>query len=401
MKIQTIDSQIRHAGHFVLGPTFAKCSDGSMLMTASISNGSDSGVGNMQWRSYDEGESWTEEGFVERSFQCDHLGSMKKVGGNAALYADEKAGVLLFTSNEGYWNRNRFDSTKRCYHPFYRLSFDNGHTWSDKIYLITEGHTLEEPIKDVRYGRNFTLSMASQTLRADDGALLVALQTQMTDEEDNLIEPAGFHFFECGALRATWDGESLTYRWDFGEYVQVTPEESLRGVFEPTFARLRENTYIMVMRNSNMGREGVIGQKFYSVSTDNGWTWSRPQPLTYDDGSTMYASSSVPKLFAHSNGKLYYIGIINAENPKGNEPRYPLAIAELDRETCTIVKDTVTILDTRRPSHEAQGKVKHIVDYSNHGVYEDSAGRLIVYAPYREDLHTWECGLNRYEITLS
>ncbi len=386
MEIKITENQIRYDGYALIGPTFAKCTDGSMLMTASISNGSDSGVGNMQWRSMDEGLHWTEEGYLERSFQCNHDGSMKKVGGNAALYRDDAADVLLFTSNEGYWNRNQFDSTKRCYRPFYRLSFDNGNTWSDKIYIITEGHTLDNPIPDVVYGRNFTLSMASQTLRADDGALLVALQTQMTDENGHLIEPAGFHFFECGALRAVWQPDTLTYRWSFGSYVQVTPAESMRGLFEPTFARLRENTYIMVMRNSNMSREHVIGQKFYSLSQDNGQTWSTPQPLTYDDGSTMYSASCVPKLYAHSNGKLYFIGVINEHNPSGNDPRYPLVIAELDRDTCTIVKNSVTVIDTCRSTTER-------FDYSNHGVYEDSNHRLIVYAPFRG-------GLNRYAITV-
>lgn len=371
-----------------------------MIMTASLANGSDSGVGNMQWRSIDEGETWVQEGFVERSFQCDPYGSMKKVGGNAALFADDKAGVILFTSNEGYWNKNQFQSTKQCYRPFYRLSYDNGYTWSDKNYIITEGHTPDNPIQDVVYGRNMTLSMASQTLRADDGALLVALQTQMVDENGDLIEPAGFHFFECGALRAEWQSETLSYRWNMSRYVQVTPKESLRGVFEPTFARLGENTYIMVMRNSNMERDAVIGQKFYSISEDNGKTWSIPKPLTYDDGTTMYSSSCVPKLLPHSNGKLYFIGVINDRNPSGNLPRYPLAIAELDRETCTIIKSSVAIIDTERPSHKIQGKTTHLIDYSNHGVYEDSQHRIIVYAPYRDDLSKWESALNRYEITL-
>ncbi len=400
MNIKTIENRIRYGGRnivSILGPTFAKCSDGSMIMTASVSNGSDSGVGNMQWRSNDEGEHWTEEGFIERSFQCDHLGSMKKVGGNAALYTDDKAGVILFTSNEGYWNRNNFESTKRCYRPFYRLSFDNGHTWTDKIYIITEGHTLENPIKDVVYGRNFTLSMASQTLRADDGALLVALQTQMTDESGNLIEPSGFHFFECGALRAAWNADTLSYSWTFGDYVSVTPRESMRGVFEPTFGRLKDNTFVMVMRNSNHGDESVVGQKFYSVSSDNGQTWSRPKPLTYDDGSTMYSCSSSPKLFAHSNGKLYYVGIINDKNPSGNSPRYPLAIAELDRNGCTIIKDSVTLIDTARQHHYNAEKGIYTTDYSNHGIYEDSKHRLIVYAPYRDENG---CSLNRYEITI-
>nr|MBQ4320476.1 exo-alpha-sialidase [Clostridia bacterium] len=394
MKITTKEMQLCAENGWYVGPTFAYCNNpdrpdyGSLIMNTSIFNGSDSGVGNLMFRSYDEGETWTEEGFIEKSFMSDRFGSMNKVGGNDALYADNEAGVILFTSNEMHWNRNKFSSTKQCGRQFYRLSFDNGHTWTDKKYIVMDGMTFDNPIPDVVYGRNFALSMASQTLRADDGSLMVALQCQMVDENGKLIEPAGFHFFQCGAMHAKWDEELQEYKWTMSEYVQVTPEESMRGVFEPTFGRLGDNRFIMVMRNSNHKNPNVIGQKFYSVSDDNGYHWSRPKPLTYDDGSTMYSSSCVPKLFAHSNGKLYYIGIINSENPDSNSPRYPLCIAELDRESCTIVKDSVTVIDTKRGNQAS---------YSNHGIYEDSQKRIIVYTPFNS---SDKRGLSRYVIEL-
>ncbi len=408
MKIKIIEEQLRVPGYYILGATFAKCptadvaEEGTLLMCASLSNGSDSGVGNMLWRSRDEGERWEQIGYIERSFRCDKDGSMIKVGGNAALYADTVADVILFTSNEMYWNKNNFASTKTCSRFFTRLSYDNGATWTDKQYVVLPGHTRENPIPDVVYGRNFALSMASQTLRTDVGDLLVALQCQIVDENGKLVEPGGFHFFQSGALHARWNEEKNGYEWSMSEYVRVTPEESTRGVFEPTFGRLAENRYIMIMRGSNMKAPQVTGQKFYSVSDDNGMHWNRPQPLRYDDGSVMYASSSVPKLLAHSNGKLYYIGIINDRNPDGNLPRTPLCITELDRETCSIRRDTVTVIDCERSFHREQlaapGARKNIVDYSNHGVFEDSRGRIIVYAPFRRDLTRWECALNRYEI---
>ena len=178
----------------------------------------------------------------------------------------------------------------------------------------------------------------------------------------------------------------------------------MRGVFEPTFARLGGNRFMMIMRGSNMGAPQMTGQKFFSVSDDNGMHWSCPKPLTYDDGSTMYSSSSVPKVLAHSNGKLYYIGVITEGNVSGNLPRYPLCIAEVDKERCCILRDTVTVIDTERPFHRRQlanaGRRMQVVDYSNHGIFEDSAGRIIVYAPFRTDLSLWEGVLNRYEITL-
>lgn len=394
MKIKTTESQIRDEKYGLLGATFAYCpcgdneDYGSLIMNASVSNGSDSGVGNMMWRSYDEGLSWEEIGFVEKSFQYDRRGSMVKMGGNAALYTDRKAGVILYVSNEMYWIANNYLSTKKFSRPFYRLSFDNGRTWTDKHCIITEGQTKDNPIPDMVFGRNFAICMAPQIIPADDGSLLVGIQCQIVDENGELFEPEKFHFFKSGALRARWNEENLRYDWTMSEYVQVTPEESIRGVFEPTFARLDKNRYMMVMRNSNYRHENeVIGQKFCSVSDDNGCHWSRPEPLTYDDGGTMYASSTVPKLLAHSGGRLFYIGVINDSNPSGNGPRFPLCIAEIDRESHRVKRDTVTVIDTARPEHNA----KSPADYTNHGVFEDSKGRIIVYAPFFG-------GLNRYEI---
>ncbi len=401
MKITVSDLHVKVQDWWLLGPTFAYCPEkdrpdcGSLLMCASVNNGGDSGVGNFLWRSFDEGKTWEEVGFLEKSFMYDKNGSMLKMGGNAALYTDKNAGVILFTSNEMYWNKNNFQSTRSMSRAFYRLSFDNGRTWTDKKFIITPGGTLDNQIPDVVFGRNFALSMSSQTLPADDGTLLVALQVQIVDENGNLVEPAGFHFFKCGALHAKWDGENAKYDWTMGNYVRVTPDKSTRGVYEPTFGKRGDGNYIMIMRNSNLKAPSVIGQKFYSVSSDNGYTWSEPKPLTYDDGTTMYSSSSVPKLWAHSNGKLYYIGVINDKNPEENLPRYPLCIAEVDRENCTIIKDTVTVIDTKRPHHsDERGGVN--ADYSNHGIYEDSMGHIVVYAPYTND--KGERGLNRYEI---
>jgi len=141
----------------------------------------------------------------------------------------------------------------------------------------------------------------------------------------------------------------------------------------------------------------MTGQKFYSVSEDNGYHWSKPVPLTYDDGGVMYSSSSVPKLWAHSNGKLYYIGVINDKNPTENLPRFPLCIAELDRASCTIKRDTVTVIDTQHAHHrEEKGGIR--ADYSNHGIFEDSKGNIVVYAPYTDA--NGVRGLNRYEIKI-
>ena len=372
----------------LLGPTVVRCFDGTLLMCAAATNGADSGMGNLLWRSADEGDTWTPEGYLERSFRYDRQGSMVKIGGNAALYAHQKARVLLLTGNELYWIAGRYESTKRFSRMYYRLSFDSGRTWTDKRYVITPGGTPDAPLPDVVFGRNFALSMASQTMEADDGSLLVALHCQITDRQGHLVEPEGFHFFQCGALRAVWNEDRLDYDWSMGDYVRVTPEESTRGVFEPTFAPAGPHRVWMVMRNSNFGREtAVTGQRFCALSQDDGRHWSRPRPLRYDDGGTMFACSSVPKLLDHSGGRLFYIGVINDRNPAGNGPRYPLCIAEMNRADGTVVRQSVRIIDT------ADFSAPMGDDFTNHGVFEDRFGRIQVYAPFRG-------GLNRYEISL-
>ena len=383
MTIALTQEQIREEGYALLGATFAYTQDGALLMAASVSDGSDSGVGNMLWRSEDEGKRWARAGFIEKSFRYDRQGSMVKMGGNAALYADAAAEVILFTGNELFWEAGCYESTKRKSRLYYRLSFYGGRTFTDKRYVVLPGRAPDAPIPDVVFGRNFALSMASQTLRASDGALLVALQCQMTDEGGGLIEPAGFHFFQSGALRAAWNEKRLDYDWDMGDYVRVSPEKSTRGVFEPTFARLDGRRVLMVMRASNYKRErDLIGRKFYAVSEDDGRHWSAARPLDYDDGGVMYSSSSVPKLWAHSSGRLYYIGVINARNPEGNGPRAPLCIAEIDRTRCCVIRESVCVIDRAREG---------AADYTNHGVYEDSCGHIVVYAPFKG-------ALNRYEI---
>ena len=184
------------------------------------------------------------------------------------------------------------------------------------------------------------------------------------------------------------------------EYVTVGLDKSVRGLYEPTYGVINNNEIMMIMRNSNYRQSDTItGAKFYSISVDNGYTWSEPEMLLYDDGSIMYSSSCIPKVLNHSNGDIYYIGVINEENPKGNLPRYPLCIAKIEKETKRIIKKSVTIIDTKRKNHDLEANTSNVVDYSNHGIYEDKkTGDIVVLAPYREDLTRYSCYLNRYVV---
>ena len=413
--VQTDEGFLGVPGFYIITGAVLRCPNpkapgyGDLLVATDLGDGSDSSVGIPLWRSTDDGEHFTREGDVERSYVCDFEGSWIK-SGYGGLYADEESGAILFLASDTYWRHGQYESIKRCRRLYYRLSFDNGHTWGDKIYIVQEGaddegrpYDRDHFLKDAVYGRNMAAIISPQALRASDGALLVSVQTQVVDGAGRMIEPAGFGFYKAGALKARWRPETLDYAWTLGGYAQVKPSRSARGVFEPTFVHCGGSRHLMLMRGSNMRFQDTMpGTKFYAYSEDNGENWSSPRRLAYDDGGTLYASSSIPKVLRHSSGRVYYIGVINSENPDGNLPRHPLCIAELDPQRPCVLRDTVTPIDTERPFHAAQKAERHFpLDYSNHAVYEDARGRIVVLAPVRFDLRRYESVLNRYVIRVS
>lgn len=75
-----------------------------------------------------------------------------------------------------------------------------------------------------------------------------------------------------------------------------------------------------------------------------------------------------------ATGKVYWIGNISRVMPQGNSPRYPLVIAELDEETLSLRRDTVTVIDDRGPDDPSD------LQLSNFKVLEQpETGRILVY----------------------
>jgi len=94
------------------------------------------------------------------------------------------------------------------------------------------------------------------------------------------------------------------------------------------------------------------GLEWISVSSDDGDTWTAPQPWTYDDGNPFFSPSACSYLLKHSSGRYFWIGNISPTNPKGNDPRYPLVIGEVDGHTLKLIKSTVLQIDTKRANEQ-------------------------------------------------
>src|ERR1051326_602999 len=53
-----------------------------------------------------------------------------------------------------------------------------------------------------------------------------------------------------------------------------------------------------------------------------------------------------------SSGRLFWLGNITPENPKGNRPCYPFVIGEVDRSSGLLIRQSVRIVDDLQPGED-------------------------------------------------
>ena len=136
------------------------------------------------------------------------------------------------------------------------------------------------------------------------------------------------------------------------------------ALMEPEAAELENGDVFVVWRGSDTPE--TPGRKWFSLSTDGGRTLGPVRELAYDDGSRFYSPSSYHRMIRHGvTGRLYWIGNVCAEPPRGNSPRYPLVIAEVDEILPALKRGTVSAIDDRRPGQGPE------VQYSNFSLLED------------------------------
>jgi hypothetical protein len=170
--------------------------------------------------------------------------------------------------------------------------------------------------------------------------------------------------------------EDDTLDWELSQPIEQNPSRSTRGAVEPTVAEFNDGRMLAVIRGSNDVRPELPGYRWYSVSRDGGYTWAPIAPWTFTNGEAFHSPSSCSQLLSHSNGRYYWIGNLVPENPRGNRPRHPLVIAEVDPETLLVIRDSVFTVDDRKPGESEQTSL------SNFLADEDrETGDIIIYVP--------------------
>jgi hypothetical protein len=202
-------------------------------------------------------------------------------------------------------------------------------------------------------GRNCVMlgDVASIPIAVGDGSILLPAIITTLGADGRVYNPTGgYTYTDAIVLHARWSGKRLV--WKAGEAVRGDPARATRGMDEPTIETLSDGRLILVLRGSNDRNPSLPGYRWVSYSSDGGWHWTKPEPWTYEDGESFYSPSACSQLLRHSSGRLYWIGHITAENPRGNRPRYPLYLAEVDQRAGRLLKKSLVKIDDRRPGED-------------------------------------------------
>ena len=165
--------------------------------------------------------------------------------------------------------------------------------------------------------------------------------------------------------------------WHVGRSRPIDLELSSRGLSENTLAELSDGRLVMIARGDNSMYPQRPGYKWLSFSEDEGETWSQPVPLPCDRGDPLESSATGSALFrSWKTDKLYWLGNLCApgQRARGNFPRVPLVVAEVQEKPFALKRDTITIIGDRAPGEPEK------VQMSNFRFYVDRiTGDLVVF----------------------
>lgn len=254
-------------------------------------------------------------------------------------------------------------------HVFYRLSEDDGYNWTEMRLLKFEDGADFDPHNWAQpdYLTHNEATGSYEMVALSDGRIAYPVVTPVAyteDEEDRRVcRNIPWYDSEKGYVRGvmcffgTWNPAKRDYDWTHSEKVWAPRRVSTRGLEEPVLAELADGNLLLEMRGSNKGLDPRAhpGRRWISVSKDGGKIWSEVRDFRYDTGEQFYSPATHSRMIRSSKtGKLYWLGNISATPPKGNGPRYPLYIAEIDEQKVALKKNTLTVIDDRSQTDSPQ-----------------------------------------------
>lgn len=251
-------------------------------------------------------------------------------------------------------------------HGFYQLSNDTGKTWGPgQLLKYEDGPDFDpEDWGNSEYYRSNEMYIGD-TLVLSNGTVLISstIPVEYRDAEDEKTPVVFPNDYREGCVAGVvcfigrWDKNRNDYRWETSNRIFLPRRVSNRGLVELNLSELKNGKLLLIMRGSNRELDPIEcpGRKWISVSDDSGKTWSPITDLKYDTGEQFYSPATYAKTLRSSKtGKLYCFLNISDTPAEGNEPRYPLLVAQIDEENLSLVKDTVTVIDARNPDEDSE-----------------------------------------------
>jgi hypothetical protein len=269
------------------------------------------------------------------------------------------------------------------YKMWYRVSTDGGKTYGDLRPIVQqgEGYSPMHPIEYVYVGKNSFCyaTIPGVITKLSNGQVFFPCYYAPLDAEGKYYNPLNAYTFSwvCGII-GTWNEKGDDLVWDVSKPVVLEAEQASRGAGECAVIELKGKPghVLMVIRGSNAPNPSgkIPAYKWKTLSTDYGKTWSKGTPFTFEEGEAFLSPASCCSFIRSSRtGKCYWVGNISRTLPRGNAPRYPLVIGELDEEKLALRRKTVTIIDDRGPDDPPD------MQLSNYHLLEDEkTGELVL-----------------------
>jgi hypothetical protein len=295
-------------------------------------------------------------------------------------YVDPATGRYISVWTEGVLPTDDPIEGMRQWKLHYSVSGDGGVSDLANGQIMHEGSQYNEidHLPGISVGRNCVMigDLGQRPLTRSDGVILIPVQSSPVGPDGDYNNPgAGFTYTDCLLLMGKWQ-KSGELAWTTSNRIVGDPARTTRGMIEPTIAELDDGSILMVMRGSNDALPSLPGHKWMARSVDGGESWSKPAPWTYSDGHPFFSPSACSQLIPHSSGMLLWMGNICAENPRGNSPRYPIVLGEVDRGTGLLNRESVTVIDDRKPGEHERLTLSNFYTREEHG-----SGDLLLHHP--------------------
>lgn len=289
-------------------------------------------------RSKDNGRTWSEP--IETATGEKRAGGMWRLHLRAG-FVDPVSRKLIEFWNEGVLPTDDPLEGLRQWNIRYRVD--------GRVHdLVQEGaeFSAEHPLPGVWRGKNCAMigDQACTPLAGRRGGVLLPVSVTPIDAQGRLYNPGGgYTYHDAAVLHGRF--ERGRYVWRMSERLVADPKRSTRGLDEPSIAWLRGGRLLMVMRGSNDRQTVLPARRWYSISSDGGLTWPQAEPWSFSNGEPFYSPSACAQLLPHSSGRLFWLGNISRENARGNRPRYPFWIGEVDPGSGLLKKESMRVVD--------------------------------------------------------